>query len=96
MGYFDIASLWVGRCIFVAAAIGGAAAVVGCFNAAAGIIFWGYARKVGFTVRNWEHVTLWVKSGKPQWKMGEDHVYRQVPTAAPASYVGDGEEDNER
>lgn len=82
MGNFDLIALWIGRGVLVAGAIGLAASVVVGFNFLAGLLFWTYARKVGFTRRNFYDVRQWIDNGRPKWRFDEDNVTRMHPTAA--------------
>lgn len=82
MTAFDLVALWIGRSVFIAAALIGAALFAAGVNFLAGLAFWSYARKIGFSARNWGDVSRWTRAGRPDWKQGKDGIFRMVPSAA--------------
>jgi hypothetical protein len=59
--------------------VGAAALVVGLSVAsiAAGTV---YVQKFGNLTVNLRNMRAWVAAGKPEWKQGDDKVFRMTPT----------------
>lgn len=84
MQQIDLIALFIGRAVLVAGALGLSVSVVVAAYGAVWLLFQMWSKRVFRAAINWDAVRAWHVNGRPQWKIGEDGIYRFVPTLGPA------------
>lgn len=76
----DAVIWWVGASVLASVGLVGAATLVVGLSAASIAAGTVYVQKFGNLATNLRNMRAWVDAGKPEWKMGDDKVYRMTPT----------------
>lgn len=84
----DAVIWWAGATVLASVGLVGAAALVVGLSAASIAAGTVYAKKFGNLTTNLKNMRAWVDAGKPEWKAGDDNVYRMTPTTEVRRFPG--------
>lgn len=83
---------FLGWCVIVAGSGLGVGALMAAIYFAMAVLFGIYAKKIRYATSNWRAVHEWHKAGRPKWVIGDDNVYRMVPSSGKWTCDEGGEE----